>query len=68
MGPLDALHERYHRTCAILGDLHMQRDRLDQRIDAVAAELRALQRAADMVPPQGKPPVAAAPEAKESTP
>jgi len=60
---LDTLHKRYHHGCALLGDLHMQRDRLDERIEALTAELRAVQRAADTVPPKA-PAIVAATEGK----
>jgi len=57
---LDAIHKRHATTCQLLGELHWERAQIDERIDVLTAELRAIQRAADMVPP------ATAPEGKES--
>lgn len=48
---LDTIEKRRAATCQLLGELYMERSQLDERIDVVTAELRAIQRAANMVPP-----------------
>ena len=41
------LNERYFQLCAMLGDLLMNRDHLDAKIEAVKREIRELNLAAE---------------------